>query len=222
MKLKKIVLALLIGALIPVHAQAQEEQEGMTQQETKKMAFGRLSEEKQKQVIAMLKKIFQEAKGKAEKSIRENGEMVPYGYAANLQGKGQFLHIDPEQKLKAEMAAHAIQKSILTNAVRGDLAASAIFLTMGMPKGLDQKAKEKLKTSIKGDRELEDVRFLMVELQHLGGLGLLMMVPYWQENEGKWVFGEPVSQQVGAELQKSVQRVMRRAAQQQQTGKDGS
>jgi len=31
------------------------------------------------------------------------------------------------------------------------------------------------------------VRFLMVELQHLGGLGLLMTVPYWESDEGKWV-----------------------------------
>ncbi|TDT41564.1 hypothetical protein DES49_1660 [Halospina denitrificans] len=217
MKLKSIGLALLIaGALVAVEAPAQEE--GMTQEKAKEMAFGQLSEEKQKQVIAMLKKIFKDAKGKAEKSIRENGSMVPYGYAANNQGQGQFLHIDPEQKLKAEMAAHAIQKTIITNAVRGDLAASGMFLTMGVPQGLQEETRKKLEKSIKGDRGIEDVRFLMVELQHLGGLGLLMTVPYWQSDEGKWVFGEPVSQQVSPELQRSVQRIMRKASQKQGSG----
>ena len=216
MKLKRIGLALLVaGALIGVETPAQDA--GMTQQETKEMAFGQLSEEKQKQVIAMLKKIFKEAKGKAEESIRENGSMVPYGYAANHQGQGQFLHINPEQKVEAEVAAHAIQKSILTNAVRGKLAASGMFLTMGVPKGLKEKTREKLRASIKGDRGLDDVRFLMVELQHLGGLGLLMSVPYWQNDDNTWVFGKPVSQQVSPELQSSVQRVMRKAAQQQRS-----
>lgn len=214
MKLKRIGLVLLVvGALMGVEAPAQDS--GMTQKETRNMAFGQLSEEKQKHVIAMLKKIFKDAKGKAEKSIRENGSMVPYGYAANNQGQGQFLHIDPEQRLKAEVAAHAIQKTIITNAVRGDLAASGMFLTMGVPSGLEEETRKKLEKSIKGDRGIEDVRFLMVELQHLGGLGLLMTVPYWQDDSGKWVFGEPVSQQVSPELQKSVQRIMRKAAQQQ-------
>jgi len=215
MKLKNILLALLIGVLISVEVPAQEA--GMTQKETRNMAFGQMSEAKHKQVIAMLKKIYKEAKGKAEKSIRKNGSMIPYGYAANNQGDGQFLHIDPEQKMKAEVAAHAIQKSILTNAVRGQLAASAIFLTMGLPEGLEEETRKKLESSIKGDRELGDVRFLMVELQHLGGLGLLMTVPYWESDEGKWVFGKPVSQQVPPELQKSVQRILRKAAQQKRS-----
>lgn len=222
MKLKRIGLALLvvIGSLIAVEAPAQEE--GMTQQETKEMAFGRLSEERQKKVIVMLKKIFKEAKVKAEESIRENGSMVPYGYAANRDGKGQFLHIDPEQKMKAEVAAHAIQKSILTNALRGDLAASAIFMTMGMPQGLAEETKRKLEASIKGDRGIQDVRILTVELQHLGGLGLLMSVPFWQADNEKWIFGQPVAQRVPAELQKSVQRMIKKAAQKQRSQEDDS
>jgi len=44
--------------------------------------------------------------------------------------------------MKAEVAAHAIQKSILTNAVRGQLAASAIFLTMGLPEGLEEETRK--------------------------------------------------------------------------------
>lgn len=217
MKLKSIGMALLIaGALIAVEAPAQEE--GMTQQKAKEMAFGQLSEDKQKQVIAMLKKVFKDAKGKGEKSIRENGSMVPYGYAANNQGKGQFLHIDPEQEMRAEVAAHAIQKTIITNAVRGQLAASGLFMTMGSPSRLDEETEKKLNESIEGDRGIDDVRFLMVELQHLGGLGLLMTVPYWQNDEEKWVFGDPVSQQVPPELQRSVQRIMRKAAEKQSSG----
>jgi len=96
MKLKNILLALLIGVLISVEVPAQEA--GMTQKETRNMAFGQMSEAKQKQVIAMLKKIYKEAKGKAEKSIRKNGSMIPYGYAANNQGTDSFCTLIPNRR----------------------------------------------------------------------------------------------------------------------------
>ena len=216
MKLKSIGLALLVaGSLVAVEAPAQDA--GMTQQETKEMAFGQLSEKQQKQVIAMLKKIFKEGKVKAEESVRENGSFVPYGYVANKQGQGQFLHINPDQKMRAEIAAHAVQKTIITNALRGDLAASALFMTAKMPQGIEDDTEKKLEESIKGDRSIEDVRFLMVELQHLGGLGLLMSVPYWKDSEDKWVFGNPVSQQINPVLQSTVRRMIRKAAQKQKS-----
>jgi len=120
--------------------------------------------------------------------------------------------------MRAEVAAHAVQKTIITNALRGNLAASGLFMTMALPEGLKEKTQKQLEESIEGDRGIDDVRFLMVELQHLGGLGLLMSVPYWKNNEEEWIFGEPVSQQVEPQLQMSVQRMMRKAAQQQKSG----
>ena len=98
------------------------------------------------------------------------------------------------------------------------MAASGLFLTMGAPEGLDKETRRKLEESIQGDRGVEDVRFLMVELQHLGGLGLLMTVPYWQKNDGKWVFGEAASQKIDPTLQQTVRRKIRRAMERQKSG----
>ena len=215
---RKVVLTLVILALMPLAAVAQEGGKALEEQSTKQMAFGQLSEKQQKMVVAMLKKLFKEGKVKAEESIRENGSFVPYGYVLNNQAEGQFLHINPEQRMKAEVAAHAVQKTIVTNALRGNLAASGLFMTMALPQGMKEETRQKLEQSVRGDRGLDDVRFLMVELQHLGGLGLLMSVPYWKNSDDKWVFGEPVSQQVEPQLQSTVQRMMRKAAQQQSNG----
>ncbi|MEQ6884914.1 hypothetical protein [Salicola sp. Rm-C-2C1-2] len=213
--LRTLICTVMILMLLPAAGSAQEAGKSLEQQNSKEMAFGQLSEKQQKLVVGMLKKLFKEGKVKAEDSIRDNGSFVPYAYVANHQGKGQFLHIDPEQEMRAEVAAHAVQKTIVTNALRGDLAASGLFMTSKMPQGIKEKTKQELAESIKGDRSIEDVRFLMVELQHLGGLGLLMSVPYWENDEDKWVFGKPISQQINAELQATVQNMMRKAAQKQ-------
>jgi len=219
MKLKGVVLALTIGLMVPVGAVSQDAGEGsISQKQTRDMAFSQLSEKEKKTVIAMLKKLFKEAKGKAEDSIRDNGGMVPYGYAMNHAGEGQFLHIDPEQEMRAEVAAHAVQKTIVTNALQGNLAASGLFMTMGVPSGLDEETRQQLEESIKGDRGIEDVRYLMVELQHLGGLGLLMTVPYWQQDDGKWVFGKPASERIDPELQQTVRGMIRKAVEKQRSG----
>ena len=215
---RTLLCALIICALVPSAALGQEGGEALKEQGTKEMAFGQLSEKQQKLVVGMLKKLFKEGKVKAQESIRENGSFVPYGYVSNHQGKGQFLHINPEQKMEAEVAAHAVQKTIITNALRGNLAASGLFMTMALPEGIKEKTQKQLEESIKGDRGIDDVRFLMVELQHLGGLGLLMSVPYWQNSEDEWVFGEPVSQQINPELQMAVKQMMRKATQQQSNG----
>lgn len=213
--LRTLICTVMILMLLPAAGWAQEAGKSLEQQNSKEMAFGQLSEKQQKLVVGMLKKLFKEGKVKAEDSIRDNGSFVPYAYVTNHQGKGQFLHIDPEQEMRAEVAAHAVQKTIVTNALRGDLAASGLFMTSKMPQGIKEKTKQELAESIKGDRSIEDVRFLMVELQHLGGLGLLMSVPYWESDEDKWVFGKPISQQINAELQATIQRMMRKAAQKQ-------
>ncbi|MFO7786524.1 MAG: hypothetical protein R6W87_01940 [Halospina sp.] len=215
---RTLLCALIICALVPSAAVGQEGGEALEEKGAKEMAFGQLSEKQQKLVVGMLKKLFKEGKVKAQESIRENGSFVPYGYVSNHKGKGQFLHINPDQKMKAEVAVHAVQKTIISNAVRGNLAASGLFMTMALPEGVKEKTQEQLEESIKGDRGIDDVRFLMVELQHLGGLGLLMSVPYWQDSDDEWVFGEPVSQQIDPELQMAVKQMMRKAAQPQSNG----
>lgn len=205
---RKMILTVMLLSLMPFTTLAQDGGQALEQQSAKEMAFGQLSEKQQKLVVGMLKKLFKEGKVKAEESIRESGSFVPYGYVLNNQADGQFLHINPEQKMKAEVAAHAVQKTIVTNALRGNLAASGLFMTMALPDGLNEKTREQLEDAIKGGRGVDDVRFLMVELQHLGGLGMLMSVPYWKNGEGQWVFGDAVSQQVTPELHRTVRQVM--------------
>lgn len=211
---------LLLALPLAAPAQAQEGGDDFSQEDARDMAFSKLSEDKQKAVIAMLKKIMDDSISEAEDSIRENGSMVPFGYVTNSAGKGQFIRLSEDKEVRAEVAAHAVQKAIVTNAYRGNLVASALYLTMGTPDKLGNEIKEKLEASIKGDRSVEDVRFLMVELQHLGGLGMVMTVPYWK-TEDKWVFGDPVQKKVAPELHRTVQKTFKRAAQQSSQQQEG-
>lgn len=214
MRLSTLFFALIMTAFLAPPVAAQDGGGDFSQQDAKEMVFSKLPVEKQKTVVAMLKKIMDDSMDEAEKSIRENGSLMPFGYVVNSAGEGQFLRLGEDQKVSPEYAAHGIQKAIITNAYRGDLVASALYLAMGAPKGLGNDIREKLETSIKGDRSIEDVRFLMVELQHLGGLGMVMTVPYWRMEE-QWHFGEPVQKRVSPELHNTVQKTFRRAAKKQ-------
>lgn len=211
MRLRALFCILVMMITLPMAGVAQESSEGFSQEDARDMAFSKLPENKQKAVIAMLKKLMDESISEAENSIRENGSMVPFGYVSNAAGQGQFLRLSEDKKVRAEVAAHAVQKAIVTNAFRGNLVASALYLTMNAPKGLGAEIEKKLESSIKGDRNIDDVRFLMVELQHLGGLGLVMTVPYWQA-DGEWFFGDPVQKRVDPELHLKVKKTFRKAA----------
>lgn len=217
MRLRTLFCVLVMMVALPVAGLAQESDGDFTQEDARDMAFSKLSEDKQKAVIAMLKKLMDESMSEAEDSIRENGSMVPFGYVSNAAGEGQFIRLSEDRKVRAEVAAHAVQKAIVTNAFRGNLVASALYLTMSAPEGLGSEIEKKLESSIDGDRDIDDVRFLMVELQHLGGLGLVMTVPYWQA-DGEWFFGDPVQKRVDPELHQRVRNTFRKAAQSKQEG----
>ncbi len=210
--LRILVRALIVSAFLPLAATAQDSGESFSQQDARDMAFSKLSEDKQKSVIAMLKKLMDDSMKEAESSIRENGSLMPFGYVANAQGKGQFLRIDESQSIKPGYAVHAVQKAIITNAYKGNLIASALYMTAAAPDALGQDIRKELEASIGDGRRVEDVRFLMVELQHLGGLGLVMTVPYWQV-DGEWRFGDPVQKRVEPELHRAVRNTFQRIEQ---------
>lgn len=216
MRLRTLFCILVMMVALPMAVVAQDGGE-FSQEDARDMAFSKLSEDKQKAVIAMLKKLMDDSMSEAEESIREDGSLVPFGYVSNAAGEGQFIRLSDDKEVRAEVAAHAVQKAIVSNAYRGNLVASAVYLTMGAPDQLGKEIESKLEASIEGDREIGDVRFLMVELQHLGGLGMVMTVPYWQ-TDGKWVFGDPVQKKVDPELHLTVQKTFQRAAQSQGGG----
>ena len=210
--LRILVRALILSAFLPLAVMAQDSEEDFTRQDAKDMAFSKLSDDKQKAVIAMLKKLMNDSIKEAESSIRENGALIPFGYVSNAQGQGQFLRIDESQSIKPEYAAHAVQKAIITNAYKGNLIASALYMTAAVPDSLGEDIQKELTASIGNGRSIDDVRFLMVELQHLGGLGLVMTVPYWQV-DGEWRFGDPVQKRVAPELHKAVRNTFQRIEQ---------
>ncbi len=210
MKVLTLIAVLFMMMLVPATASAEE----FTQEDARDMAFGQLDEEKQKAVLAMLQKMLDTGLEEAEELIREEGSFVPFAYVMNPQGEGQFLRLSDDQEMRAEVAAHAVQRAIVTNAFQGNLVASSVFLTMEAPRDGMEELEGDLEEELGDDRELDDVRFLMVEQQHLGGLGLVSAVPYWQDG-GEWHFGEPQQQQVDPELHNVVQRTFQEAAEEQ-------
>lgn len=217
MRLRTLFCLFIMMIFLPMAAVAQDSGGDFTQDDARDMAFNKLSEDKQKAVIAMLKKLMDDSISEAEKSIRENGSLVPFGYVSNAVGEGQFMRLSKDKEVRAGVAAHAVQKAIVSNAFRGNLVASALYMTMDAPDKLGKKIENKIEESIKGKRNVDDVRFLMVELQHLGGFGMVMTVPYWQNN-GEWVFGESIQKKVDPELHLAVRKTFRQAAQGQEGG----
>lgn len=180
--------------------------ESLGTEDAKDMAFMSLTEEQRASVSAYLGHLLEESISRAEKKIRDEGSFVPFAYIGDRQGEGRFLQLPEDERVSAEVAAHGVQKAIVKTALDGDLIASIFYMTAEGPEQLGA-MRDKVEDGLEEGQDIQEVRFLMVELQHIAGLSLVHVVPYWR-SEGEWVFGEPVQRQVDPRLHQLVRNTI--------------
>jgi len=201
MTIRNIILTFVFGFLA-LGAGSVWAEDDFGQEEAEEMAFQSLDAEEQKAVLATLQAALDESIGEAEEQIRERGSIVPYAYALNYQGQGQFLRVGQDRDVSAEHAAHGLQRAIVESAFSGNLVGSVLYMTMASPSDLGQMGRE-IEKEI--DEDAKDVRLLAVEMQHLAGVGAVTFVPYWKSDD-EWVFGKPQQRMVEPELRKLVRK----------------
>ena len=214
MTIKKSVFVLILLLLGSPMALASEE---FTEEDAEEMAFETLTEEEKKVVLATLQKAVDESIQEAEERIREGGQMLPFGYAINAAGEGQFLRLDhAEGEVGAAEAAQGIQRAIAEAAIAGNLTGSLLYVTMASPAEMGEVGEELMAEL---DEDMRDARMLVVEMQHLAGVGAITAVPYWKSEDGEsWVFGKPHQTRVDPRLRQLVQGYYREAAAAAQSG----
>ncbi|MDX1588617.1 MAG: hypothetical protein R3296_06740 [Oleiphilaceae bacterium] len=207
------VRTLVVGLCFGLFSLSIQAQESLGTENASDRVFMSLSEKQQATVAAYLGRLLEESIGRAEQKIREQGSFVPFAYVGDRKGEGRFFKLSDDEKISAEVAAHSIQRGIVQSALKGDLVASVFYMTADGPEKLG-KLRGDLEEGLEADQNLEDLRFLMVELQHLAGLSLLHVVPYWR-NDGEWVFGKPQQRKVDPRLHQLVRTTIREYQQQQ-------
>ena len=184
----------------------------VSREEVKDIVFESLSEDEQIAAAAQLQALADESLPRAEQMIKEDGGLVPFAYLGSHGGEGQYAWFDDSQQVQPEVAAQAVQRAIIEGAFKGNLAASVLYMTSAAPEGLDAAARERLGDKVDDDLSFEDMRFLIVEMQHLAGLGILKIIPYWEE-DGEWVFGPSQEQQIDPTLHLTVRQAIQQAQQ---------
>lgn len=207
-----MMIALLLGPLGAAAVLADE----FTQQDAEEMAFQELGEQEQKAALAMLQGVMEESLDEAEKQIREQGGVVPFAYVMNNAGQGQFLRFSEDEQVPAELAAQTLERAIVRSAFQGNLVASAMYITAPGTDELGDEMEGDIAEDLEGSRSLSDVNFLIAEAQHLAGISVIHVTPYWENDEGEWVFGESHQATVEPRLSQLVQRTFEQARQRQQ------
>ncbi|TVP58181.1 MAG: hypothetical protein EA349_04915 [Halomonadaceae bacterium] len=207
-----VFFGLLMSAIVSTPVAANESL-GLENRED--MFFMTLTEEERANVTAYLLRLLEESITEAEDKIKASGSFVPFAYVGDDRGRGHFVRLPEDDPIKAEIAVHALQRAIVQSALEGGLVASALYMTVAAPDQLG-KLRDGVEESLEQGQEINDMRFLMVELQHLGGLSLVNVVPYWQNSEEEWVFGKPYQLQVEPRLQQLVQSSVEKYKQQRQ------
>lgn len=200
------VQTLVIGLWACFFCLSAQGDESLDTKDAKDMAFMSLTEEQRAGVSAYLGHLLEESISRAEKKIRDQGSFVPFAYIGDRQGEGRFLQLPEDERFTAEVAAHGVQKAIVKTALDGDLVASIFYMTVDGPEQLGA-MRGKVEEGLEEGQDIQDLRFLMVELQHLAGLSLVHVVPYWR-SEGEWVFGKPQQRQVEPRLHQLVRNTI--------------
>lgn len=212
---KKAVVAFMISVLFAGFSMAEGTREDFTEEDLLNMAFDELSDEEKAAVVKNLQNLADESIERAEEKIREQGGLVPFAYLGDYEGEGQFAWFNHDEPVQPEVAASAIQRSVVQAAFQGNLVASVLYMTSGTPRGVDQETREEIEGQLTDEVSFDDLRFLIIEMQHLAGLGIMKVVPYWRE-DGEWVFGASEEQRVSPELHRLVRQTFQRQMEQHQ------
>ena len=212
MTARSMAIALLVALLSAATVKADD----FTQDDAHDMAFQELEGEQQKAALGMLQTLMDESLEDAEKTIREKGGVVPFAYVMNNAGEGQFLRFSEEEEIPAEVAAQTLEQAIVRSAFEGNLVASAMYVTAPGTDDLEEEIEEDISEDLGDERSLADVNFLIAEAQHLAGISIIHVTPYWENEDGEWVFGNSQQTTVEPRLAQLVQRTFEEAQQRQQ------
>ncbi|MCH8498006.1 MAG: hypothetical protein LAT63_05985 [Marinobacter sp.] len=162
--------------------------------------FITLQQAEREAVLAQLQQSLQASFTTAKEQIEEQGELRPFAYVSDFQAQGRFLRLDPSQTITADTALVTLQQVIADSAVNGGIAASLLYVSASDAGALTQQL-EALLAEHEDTRAVDpkDLRFLLVEMQHVAGLGLLQIVPYWPSTDG-WTLGSPIQHTIQPQL----------------------
>lgn len=167
-------------------------------------AFKQLDKEQREVVLGQLQQLLSSSIETAKSGIREHGEIRPFAYVGDFQANGRFVRLNEDQEVPADLALTAIQRMVVNAAVDGTLAASLLYVTAEGSGQLTEDLKSRFEESLsRSDRDIEDVRFLLIEMQHVAGLGILHVVPYWKSGN-EWEIGGALQQTIGPRLHQVV------------------
>ncbi|MDC0661519.1 hypothetical protein [Marinobacter sp. SS21] len=182
--------------------------------------FRSISESEREVVLGNLQHLLESSIDEALEQIRRQGGIRPFAYIGDYEGGGRFIRLSSEQQIPPDVAAHAIQKTVVQGALEGTLIASLLYITTDSSPSLTEELLSRFQEQLTAEgRDIAHVRYLLIEMQHLAGLGLLHVVPYWQEN-GEWRVGNAVQQVIEPRLHDLVKSTLGIGTASQNPGKE--
>lgn len=167
--------------------------------------FRELSKDHRQLVLGQLQQLLASSLENAKESIRRNGELMPFAYVGDFQAKGRYVRLEEQEQVAPEVALIAVQRAVVKAAVDGTLAGSLLYATTKGTEQLTAELEERFANKLSGiEKTLTDVRFLLIEMQHVAGLGILHVIPYWRSDSG-WEIGGALQQTVEPRLHQLVQ-----------------
>ncbi|MDX1756147.1 MAG: hypothetical protein R3175_08825 [Marinobacter sp.] len=181
--------------------------------------FRSLSESDREVVLGNLQHLLESSIDEALGQIRDRGGIRPFAYIGDYEGSGRFIRLSAEQQVPPDVAAHAIQQTVVQGALDGALIASLLYITTEGTGPLTDELLAKFEAELAAEgRDVKNVRYLLIEMQHLAGLGVLHVVPYWQE-EGQWQVGNAIQQVIEPRLHDLIETTLKSGTGSQNPGK---
>lgn len=198
-------LILSLSAIVAMNAHSQEDfTPSDPGSDARTAVFQALTKEQREGVLAQLQQLLSASIDEAKEKIREDGEFRPFAYVGDFEGEGRFVRLSGDQEVPADLALVAIQRMAVNAALDGTLAANLLYVSAKGSGQLTDELKGRFAESLSAnDRKLSDVRFLLIEMQHVAGLGILHVVPYWRNGEG-WEIGGALQQTIEPRLHQLV------------------
>jgi hypothetical protein len=166
--------------------------------------FRDLSKDHRQLVLGQLQQLLGSSLENAKEQIRRNGELKPFAYVGDFQAKGRYVRLEEQEQVAPEVALFAVQRAVVKAAVDGTLAASLLYATTMGTEQLTAELEQRFTAELSGSGiQLNDVRFLLVEMQHVAGLGILQVIPYWRSDSG-WEIGGALQQTIEPRLHQLV------------------
>ena len=167
-------------------------------------SFKQLDEEHRELVLGQLQQLLGASIEKAKQEIRKNGQLKPFAYVGDFEATGRYVRLGEDQQVRQEVALVAIQRAVVSAAVDGTLAASLLYVSAKDAGQLTDNLKERFVSELsEKDKKLDDVRFLLIEMQHVAGLGILHVIPYWKSGD-TWEVGGALQQTIEPRLHQVV------------------